>query len=57
MLLRCIESSIEGRASQYIRDVFAVMYSEETCNVIRNTLEKFFDRVGIILEHTFCQVK
>ena len=57
MLLRWIESTIEGQAKRYIRDAFAIMDSGEACDVICNTLEEVYGRADIILEHAIYQVK
>ena len=57
MLLRWIESTIEGQAKQYIRDAFAVMDSGDACDFICNTLKEVCNRADIILEHAVRRVK
>ena len=51
ILLRWIESTIDGQAQRYIRNAFAVRDPGEACDVIWETLEEVYGRQDIILVH------
>ena len=57
ILLRWIESTIQGQAQRFIRNAFAVMNPGEACDMIWDTLEEVYGRPDIILEHATQQVK
>ena len=56
ILLRWIESTIDGQAKRYIRNAFAVKEPGEACDVIWDTLEEVYGRHDVILEHATKQV-
>jgi len=57
ILLRWIESTIDGQAKRYIRNAYAVMDPGEACDVIRDTLEEVYGRQDLILDHATQQAK
>ena len=57
VLLRWIESTIDGQAKRFVRNAFAVLDPGEACDVIRDSLEEIYGRQDIILEHATQQVK
>ena len=57
LLLRWIESTVDGEAKRYIRNAFAIFDPGEACDVIWSTLEEVYGRKEVILEHAMQQVE
>ena len=57
LLLRWLESTVEGQAKRYIRNAYAITDPGKACDVIWYTLEEVYGQKYVILENASKQVR